>query len=47
MLVAIVTYTEAWNVAFKTSRPLWKIWKYKINLFYKTNLKAEKKAHNT
>ena len=47
MLVTMVTYTEAWNVAFKTSKPLGKIQKYKINVFYKTNLKAERKAHST
>ena len=32
------------NVAFKTAKLLWKIWKYKINKFYQTNLKAERKA---
>ena len=24
----------AWNIAFKASKPLWKMWKYKINIFY-------------
>ena len=42
--------TQVWNIAFKTSKPLWKIWKYKINVFYilnKTKLKGEKKVHRT
>ena len=47
MLVTMVTYTAAWNVAFKTAKPLWKIQKYKINIFYKTNLTAERKAPST
>ena len=29
----MVTYTEAWNIAFETSKPFWKIWKYKINIY--------------
>ena len=43
----MVTYTEAWNIAFKTVKPPWKIWKHKSNLLYilnKTNLTAEIKA---
>ena len=47
MVVTMVRYTKAWNVAFKTSKPLWKIWKYKINIFYETNLKAENKEKPT
>ena len=46
----MVTYTEAWNIAFKTSKPLWKKWKYKINILYilkEANLKAERKADST
>ena len=43
----MVTYTEAWNIAFKTSKPVWKIWKYKISMFYKTNLKVEGKEDST
>ena len=43
----MVTYTEAWNVAFKTPKSLWKMWKYNINIFYKTNLKAERNAGST
>ena len=46
MAVAIVAYTEAWNIAFKTSKLRWKTQKHKINIFYKTNLKAERKAHS-
>ena len=47
MTVTMVTYTEASNIAFKTSETLGKIEKYKINIFYQTNLKAERKAHST
>ena len=50
MAVTMVSYTEARNIAFKTSKPLSEIWKYKINIFYifkKTNLKAERMTHNT
>ena len=46
----MVTYTEPWSIAFKTSRPLWKIWKYKTNILYilkKTNITAERHAHST
>ena len=49
MAVTMVTYTEAWNIAFETSKPLWKMWKYEINKFYtlkKTNLIAERKPHS-
>ena len=46
MLVTMLTYTKL-NVAFKTAKPFWKIWKYKINIFYKTNLKAKRKGHST
>ena len=49
-MVAMVTYTEAWNVAFKTSKHkniIYKIkFKNKINIFYKTNLKEERKVHS-
>ena len=41
--VTMVTYTEAVNIAFKTSKHFRKILKYKINIFYilkKTNLKV-------
>ena len=31
----------------RTSKLLWKIEKYKINIFYKTKLKAERKARST
>ena len=37
----MVTDTEVWNVLFRTSKPLWKIWKYKINtsyILYKTTV---------
>ena len=30
MMVTMVTYTETWNIAFKTSKPAWKIGEYKI-----------------
>ena len=48
--VTMVTYTEAWNIELKTSKPLWKKWKRKISIFYilkKTNLKVERKVRNT
>ena len=50
MAVTNVKYVEAWNVVFKSSKSLWKIWKCKISIFYilkKTNLKAEGKDHST
>ena len=50
MTTAMVTYTETWNIAFKTLKPLWKTWKYKIDVFYilkKIKLKAERKAYST
>ena len=47
MAVTMVTYAEAWNIAFKTLKPPWKTQKHKINIFYKTNLKTERKAHST
>ena len=49
MAVSMVTCTEAWHVAFGTSEPLWEIIKKKkkINIFCKTNLKAERNAHST
>ena len=50
MVVTMVTHTEAWNVAYKTLKALWKIWKYKITMFYtmkKTNLMAERKTNST
>ena len=43
----MVTHTETWNIAFKTSKPLRKTKKYEINLFYKTNLNAERKTYST
>ena len=49
MTVTMVTYTEAWNIALEASKPLSKMWKYKISIFYalkKTNLMAEKKTHS-
>ena len=45
----MVTYIEAWYITFKISKPVWKIWKCKINIFYilkKTNLEAEGKPHD-
>ena len=50
MAVTMVRYTGDWNIAFKTSKSLWKISKYKIDMLYilkKTNLEAERKAHST
>ena len=26
----MVTYSEAWSIAFKATKPFWKIWKYNI-----------------
>ena len=49
MVVTMVIYTEAWDIAFKTSKPSWKIWKYKTNRLHilkKTNLKPERNVHN-
>ena len=45
MAVIIATYTEAWNIAFKTSKPPEKY--ENIKSTYSTNLKAERKAHST
>ena len=45
----MVTYTEAWNIVFKTSKPLWNLWKYQMNIYHtmkETNLKAERKTHS-
>ena len=42
--------TEAWNIVLKTSKPPWKIWKYKMNILHvlkKTNLTVEWKTHST
>ena len=50
MAVIMLTYTEAWNIELKTSKPLCKKWKNKINIFCivkKTNLKVERIVHNT
>ena len=33
MVVAIVAYREAWNIAFKTLKLPWKIWKYKSSIY--------------
>ena len=46
MAVTMVSYTEAWNIELKTSKPLWKMWKYKMKLstWQKTNLKTERKT---
>ena len=44
----MLTYTKTWNIAFKTSKSLWKIWIFKMNVFYilkKTNLNEERKGH--
>ena len=41
----MVTYTEAWNIAIKTSKPLWTIWKYKISIYLEENkFKGRKKG---
>ena len=48
--VKFVTYTEAWNIAFKTWKPLWKMWKYKNPqiLYLKENkFKGKKKGQRT
>ena len=34
MVVTIVTYTEIWNITFKTSKPPWIIRKYEINILH-------------
>ena len=46
----MVRYTRDWNIAFKTWKPPWKIWKYKIDILYilkKKDLEAERKVHST
>ena len=46
----MVTYSEASNIAFKTTKPLWKIWKCKINILYilkKPSLTGERMTHST
>ena len=48
MAVTMMTYTETWNITFQALKALWKILKYKINIFYtlkKTNLMTERKPH--
>ena len=49
-MVTISANKEARNVPFKTIKPPWKTWKYKIYILYilkKINLTAEKKVHST
>ena len=43
MALTMVTYREDWNIAFKTSKPPWKVWKYKINIVYLKKNKFNRK----